>query len=163
MESKHQEKIKAILRNLDNHGNSAADLYEHNDVVNAMCQLAEEVEKGYSEIIGGKNELIISQMFTIRNKYSKEQVEELQDKSYWQGVDDTEDKYNITNPNEKYLSISEIEELLDKQRKLSVERAKVKLGRKGINHPLAKQYWIIDEESILNSKLNIEDYGKMDK
>ena len=127
MRTIEEEEYKNGMLNLINLSHINIDEIEYNSqdgVLEAMCQLAEEVEKDSRE------------------------------KGFFEGVDDTENKYGITDPNSKYYSKQQVEELLQKQRELCADKTELtdfadEFLQEGAGDA-------ININSILNAKLKLD-------
>ncbi len=172
---KYKEIAEKLISNLDNHGNSVADLYEFNDIIKAMCQLAEEVENNILspnkveqngsniiEILELIYPLIPLDVFKhIRKKfdnlYTKEQVDEIKKEII--------DSY-LGNPGYIWYTKEQVEELLQKQKELNLKNIKIGEQDKEFKEIICYYEFpyilnngnklVIDEDSILNTKLKLK-------
>lgn len=158
MKSKYYNRAKEILQN---YPVPKGDMYEE-DAIKAMCQLAEEVENNnypknaYYIVTWSESQVFMEEdwfdeCFLINDDVG---LEMFGSGAYFIPVDRYNEFYDIIKS--PLYTKQQVEELLQKQRKLCAEKAEIEpnkyIGKLTVN----ETYFKINENSILNTKLNID-------
>lgn len=142
---KYEGRANFILDNCTEHYNGNLLLFNKDDVIKAMCQLAEEVEKEYTATIMYKR--------AIKAEHAlSETLKKLRLVEYNCNNKHTKEVSEFNDVLKKELDLlytkEQVEELLTKQRELCFEEHE--LISSSNNSEL-----MLDEKSILNAKLEI--------
>jgi serine phosphatase RsbU (regulator of sigma subunit) len=145
MESKYKKRAEELFLQYSL-GTSTNPEHNKSDytIIDLMCQLAEEVEDRFIETI-------VELKQSKDSRYTKEQVEELEQKH----------QESLTSLIEIYdkntIPYNKVEELLQKQRELCAEKVLLyKDTQLGKYYKPSEMY--VDKDSILNAKLKLDEY-----
>lgn len=141
MKNKYEEKSLKLLK--EHHSNCDGNIcreYNQSDIIDAMCQLAEEVES--------KLTIILNEAELIKAKHDTDSLCKYQgDYIRFEWLKDMINLHKTTNV--QIYTKEQVEELLQKQRELCAEEVDLKHNAIGILSD-------IDKNSILNAKLKLE-------